>query len=210
MRVSEIFYSIQGESTYAGLPFVFVRLAGCNLNCNYCDTRYAREEGEEMTVDGVVERIRAFPSRWVEITGGEPLLQEETRLLMDRLLEEGYRVLLETNGSVDLRGVDRRVVKIVDVKTPGSGSGGSFLLDNLSCLHRKDELKFVVSDRRDYEWSRRFIVEHRLVGRVEILFSPVHGRLAPSILAGWILEDGLGVRFQIQLHKAIWREGRGR
>ncbi len=210
MRVSEIFYSIQGESTRAGLPCIFVRLSGCNLSCSYCDTTYAREEGMEMDMEEVLQRIRSFPSKRVEITGGEPLLQEETPRLLVRLLDEGYEVLLETNGSVDLRGVDRRVIKIVDVKTPGSGSGGTFLLGNLSYLNPWDEVKFVIGDRRDYEWSKGFIEEHSLRGRVKILLSPVHGRLDPSLLAEWILRDGLDVCLQIQIHKVIWGEKRGR
>lgn len=208
MRISEVFYSIQGESTYAGLPFVFVRLAGCNLSCSYCDTEYARKGGMDMTVEEVMERVRAFPCKRVEITGGEPLLQKETYILMERFLREGYRVLLETNGSIDLKDVDGRVVKIVDVKVPGSG--GTFLMKNLSYLTPEDELKFVIGNREDYEWSRRFIRDHGLEERVKILFSPVYGRLTPGDLAGWILEDGLRVRLQIQLHKVIWGEKRGR
>lgn len=204
MKISEIFFSIQGESTYAGLPFVFVRLSGCNLRCNYCDTAYAWEEGDEVTVEEVLRRIGGFPCKYVAITGGEPLLQEEVYTLIDRLLKAQYRVLIETNGSIPLKGVDRRVVKVVDIKTPGSGSGGSFLMENLKYLNPQDEIKFVIGDRKDYEWSKDFVKDYLLEGKVKILFSPVYSRLSKRRLAEWILRDGLNCRLNLQLHKLIW------
>ncbi len=204
MKVSEIFYSIQGESTYAGLPFIFVRLAGCNLRCDYCDTPYARDEGREMTVEEVLKGIEQIPCTRLEITGGEPLLQEEVYSLIERSLNRGYTILIETNGSIRLDRVDKRVIKIVDVKTPGSGSGGSFLIDNIEYIDENDEVKFVIGDREDYEWSRDFVKEHLLDKGPAILFSPVFERLRPEELAGWILDDALDVRIQVQLHKLIW------
>ncbi len=205
MKVSEIFYSIQGESTYAGLPFIFVRLAGCNLRCNYCDTPYARDEGRDMTVEEVLKEIENIPCRRLEITGGEPLLQEEVYSLIERSLKRDYTILIETNGSIRLDRLDKRVIKIVDVKTPGSGSGGSFLMDNIEWIDDNDEVKFVIGDREDYEWSRDFVKRHLLDKGFVILFSPVFERLRPEELAGWILKDSLDIRMQVQLHKLIWR-----
>lgn len=212
MLICEIFKSIQGESTYAGLPCVFIRLAGCNLNCTWCDTPYARvpDEAVEMTAAKVMEKVDGFNCPIVEITGGEPLLQEEAYALARGLLDRGYRVLIETNGSVALSGLDPRAVKIVDVKCPSSGHGGSFLLENLEHITPEDEVKFVIGNREDYDCSIRFMEEF-LMGRTEkILFAPVRPRLTPRELSDWILKDGLKVRLQLQLHSYIWPDERGR
>ncbi|MBI5286238.1 MAG: radical SAM protein [Deltaproteobacteria bacterium] len=205
MKVSEIFFSIQGESTFTGLPCIFIRLAGCNLRCAYCDTTYAQtfEEGYELAIDDILKEIKKFRCRLVEVTGGEPLIQEETRFLLDRLLGLGYTVLLETNGSVSLKDVNPGVIKVVDVKCPGSGQGGSFLMDNLKSITPADEVKFVIMDRRDYEFARDFILK---IQNSQILFSPAHPRMNPEELARWILKDGLEVRLQPQMHRYIWGE----
>lgn len=212
MLVCEIFKSIQGESTYAGLPCVFVRLAGCNLSCSWCDTPYARvpDEAVEMTIAEVFEEVGAFECPLVEITGGEPLMQDEAMELAVELLDSGYRVLIETNGSVSLSLVDPRAVKIVDVKCPSSGHAGSFLIENLEFISPEDELKFVIANREDYDSAVRFIGEF-LMGRTEkVLFAPVRPALSPADLSEWILKDGLRVRLQLQLHTYIWPDKRGR
>jgi 7-carboxy-7-deazaguanine synthase len=212
MIVYEIFKSIQGESTYAGLPCVFVRLAGCNLSCSWCDTPYARvpDEAIELTVAEVIERVVGYNCAIVEITGGEPLLQEEAALLAAGLLEINYRVLVETNGSVCLSSLDPRVVKIVDVKCPSSGHAGSFLLKNLEHISQDDEVKFVIGSREDYDSAIRFMEEF-LRGRTEkVLFAPVRPQLSPRELSEWILRDALKVRLQLQLHTYIWPDERGR
>jgi len=212
MQVAEIFRSIQGESTYAGTPCIFVRLTGCNLRCVWCDTAYAFYGGRKMSVEEVMEAVRGFSERdsqrlvnLVEVTGGEPLLQKETVPLMDRLLREGYRVMVETSGERYVGNLPTAVIKIVDVKCPGSGEGGTFCMENLKALAPHDQLKFVLADRQDYEWARAFLREHRLENTVEaVIFSPVFGQLEPRPLAEWILEDGLPVRLGLQLHKFIW------
>ena len=205
MQVTEIFRSIQGESTYAGLPCVFVRLTGCNLRCVWCDTEYAFHGGEKMTVDEVLDKVRAYGGRLVEVTGGEPLLQKDVFPLMERLVADGYRVLLETSGERPIAQVPREVVKIVDVKCPDSGEGGAFDLANLDHLAPHDQIKFVIASRRDYEFARDFTREHNLSRRAAtVIFSPVHGQLDLQQLAAWILEDKLDVRFGYQLHKLIW------
>jgi 7-carboxy-7-deazaguanine synthase len=204
LQVSEIFYSVQGESTYAGRPCVFVRLTGCNLRCRWCDTAYAFYDGETLTVEQVLERVRAYKCPLVEITGGEPLLQGEVHSLIDRLLLEGYEVLVETGGSLDVGRLDPRVVKILDLKAPGSGMDRLNNLDNLQYLDRKDQVKFVVADRRDYEWAKQMMAEHALAEKAQVLFSPVFGELDPRELAEWILADRLPARLQIQLHKYLW------
>ena len=204
LQVNEIFYNVQGESTYAGRPCVFVRLTGCNLRCRWCDTAYAFYDGETLTVEQVLERVRAYKCPLVEITGGEPLLQDEVHFLIDRLLVEGYEVLVETGGSLDVGRLDPRVVKIVDLKAPGSDMDRHNNLDNLQYLDRKDQIKFVVADRRDYEWAKRIMAEHALAEKAQVLFSPVFGELHPRELAEWILADRLPARLQIQLHKYLW------
>lgn len=208
LQVNEIFYSVQGESTYAGRPCVFVRLTGCNLRCRWCDTAYAFYDGETLTVEQVLERVRAYKCPLVEITGGEPLLQDEVHFLIDRLLVEAYEVLVETGGSLEVGRLDPRVVKIVDLKAPGSGMDRLNNLDNLQYLDRKDQIKFVVADRRDYEWAKQMMAEHALAEKAQVLFSPVFGELHPRELAEWILADRLPARLQIQLHKYLWDPNR--
>ena len=205
VRVKELFVSIQGESTYAGLPCVFIRTAGCNLRCNYCDTTYAHEGGRWMEIDELSQAVAARGLKLVEVTGGEPLHQENVPLLIEDLLDQGYTVLVETNGSYDISIVDSRAVKIVDVKCPGSGMADSVDWENLERLGSRDQVKFVLSDRDDYIWARDRVITEKLVLRTEVLFSPVHGKLDPERLAEWILEDLLQVRLHLQTHKYIWK-----
>jgi len=206
LMVNEIFYSIQGESSYAGRPCVFVRLTGCNLRCSYCDTKYAYEEGEEIDVDTIVKRLSTYECPLIEITGGEPLIQEETPHLVKRLLEMGYKVLVETNGSLDISQIDYRCVRIVDIKCPLSGEAGQNDLRNLERLTDNDEVKFVLSGREDYEYAKHILSHIKLtpsrMNRVH--FSPVLGKIEPKVLAKWILDDYLKVRLHLQLHKIIW------
>lgn len=212
MYINEIFHSIQGESTYAGLPCVFVRLAGCNLACSWCDTPYAQTmfNAREMTVDEVIDEVKKHACRLVEITGGEPMMQDETPELAARLLDNGYTALVETNGSVSFAELDPRVIKVVDIKCPSSGYAGTFLVDNLGSMTENDEVKFVVADRRDYEFAKKFIEEYLRDAALKVLFAPVAPGLAPKELADWILKDGLCVRLQLQMHKYIWGNERGR
>ena len=211
MLVTEIFKSIQGESTFAGLPCVFIRLTGCNLRCHWCDTAYAFQGGQTMSPEEILARVRQLGCRLVEITGGEPLLQPEVPALAEQLLAEGQRVLVETSGERFVGELPRAVVKIVDVKCPGSGESGKFRLENLEALERKDQLKFVILDENDYRYAREFLARHNVRGRVdEVIFAPVFGQLSPRTLAEWILRDGLEVRLGLQLHKFIWEpEARG-
>ena len=205
MVVTEVFKSIQGESTFAGLPCVFVRLTGCNLRCHWCDTAYAFYGGTQMTVDEVLGRVRQFGGKLVEVTGGEPLLQKEVCPLTEQLLKEGFRVLIETSGERYVGELPRPVVKVVDVKCPGSGESEKFCFENLRALERKDQIKFVILDENDYHYAREFLAKYDLRSRVdEVIFSPVFGQLAPRQLAEWILRDGLEVRMGLQLHKFIW------
>ena len=205
LTVNEIFHSIQGESTYAGEPCVFVRLTACDLRCRWCDTPYAFHEGRKMSVDEVVEAVLAYGCRMVEITGGEPLLQPDVHPLMAGLLEAGKTVLLETGGHRSIAAVPPGVIRIVDVKCPGSGEADEMDWSNLAALAPLDQVKFVVADRADYEYARAVLERERLAGRcAAVLFSPVHGELEPRVLAGWVLADRLPVRVQVQLHKYIW------
>jgi 7-carboxy-7-deazaguanine synthase len=221
MFITEIFKSIQGESSYAGLPCVFVRLTGCNLRCTWCDTAYAFHGGKKYSVAEVVARVEELfgehaneheQQQLVEITGGEPLLQPESPELARKLLDAGYKVLIETSGERDVSKLPREVVKIVDVKCPDSGEGGTFQLGNLEALDQKDEIKFVIASRRDYEFARDFAAEHNLKSRVhEVLFSPVFAdpegkwpAMDARAVAEWILADGLPVRLGLQIHKFIW------
>jgi len=203
MKVHEIFYSIQGESYYAGRPCTFVRLTGCNLRCTYCDTEYAYDEGEEKTVEAILSAVEQFGCRLVEITGGEPLLQHECPALIQTLIDRGCTVLVETNGSLDIRVLPSKAIRIMDIKCPSSGMSERMDLHNLDSLQGKDEVKFVIQDRRDYEWATRTL--NRSEPRHwRVSFSPVHNVLPLKTLAGWILEDRLDVRLQPQLHKFIW------
>lgn len=205
LTINEIFYSIQGESSFTGKPCVFVRLTGCDLRCRWCDTEYAFTEGEPASVDDVLERVAAYDCPLVEITGGEPLLQSEVYPLMRRLLDGGKTVLLETGGHIDISDVPREVVKVVDVKCPGSGESARNDWGNLERLAAHDEVKFVIGDRADYEFARDVVREHRLDRRCgAVLLSPVHGELEPAVLSEWVLADHLPARVQVQLHKYLW------
>ena len=206
IKVNEIFFSIQGESSRAGLPCVFVRLSGCNLRCAYCDTSYAYEQGSGLEISQILERVREWGCKLVEVTGGEPLVQAETPRLIAALLDAGHTVLLETNGSLDIEPVDRRCARIVDIKCPSSGMAAHNDLRNLEKLRRHDELKFVIGSREDYDFARS-ILSTIPCGRCPINFSPAFGAVEPRFLAGWILEDRLAVRLNLQLHKLIWGPG---
>lgn len=209
MRVTEIFHSIQGESTHAGRPCTFVRLTGCNLRCRWCDSAYTFTGGEKLSLDDVVARVDAYGCNLVEITGGEPLAQQEAFALIGRLCDAGYEVLIETSGSIDTRPVDARAKLILDIKCPGSGEVAKNRWENLDHLRAHDELKFVIADRADYDWARRIIAERGLASRT-ILFSPVWGELDMKALAEWMLADRVPARLQTQLHKHIWgAEARG-
>jgi 7-carboxy-7-deazaguanine synthase len=205
MLITEIFKSIQGESNFAGLPCVFVRLTGCNLRCHWCDTAYAFHGGQKMTVGEVMARVHQLGGKLVELTGGEPLLQDDVYPLTEQLLGEGFRVLVETSGERYIGRLPQAVIKVLDVKCPGSGEGGTFCVENLGALERKDQIKFVIADENDYRYARDFMLQHDLRSRVdEVILSPVFGQLAPRPLAEWILRDGLGVRLGLQIHKFIW------
>ena len=205
LHINEIFYSIQGESTHVGRPCVFVRLTGCNLRCKWCDTEYAFYEGSRVPISEVVEKIRGFRCDLVEVTGGEPLLQEGVYPLTEAMLEAGATVMIETSGAMDVSRLDPRVIKIMDLKCPGSGECERNLWSNLEHLTTRDEIKFVVGDRADYEWARDTIVARDLARRVgALLLSPVFEQLEPAALASWILEDRLPARMQLQMHKQIW------
>ena len=205
LTVYEIYPSIQGESTHAGRPCVFVRLAACDLRCAWCDTPYAFTGGQKLTVEDVVARVVELRCRLVELTGGEPLLQVAAIPLMQRLIETGHEVLLETGGHLSVAEVPEPVVRIIDVKCPGSGEAAKMHWPNLDRLRPRDEVKCVIADRADYDYARDVVARHDLTAKVAaVLFSPVHGRLDPQALAAWILEDHLTVRLQVQLHKYIW------
>jgi 7-carboxy-7-deazaguanine synthase len=204
MTVCEIFTSIQGESSFAGLPCTFIRLTGCNLRCTYCDTKYAYEEGVEYTLTDLVKEVSMRADRLVEVTGGEPLLQAETMELVKRLADEGFDTLLETNGTLSIEGVDPRATVIMDIKTPGSGFSEMTDLSNIAFLKPSDEVKFVLTGREDYDWAREFIFRHSLLEKCKVFLSPVFGVLDPALLSGWILEDRINVRLGLQLHKYIF------
>ena len=211
LSISEIFLSLQGESTYAGRPCAFVRLAGCDVGCKWCDTEYARQGGEVMELAAVLARVKALGCPLVEVTGGEPLAQAGAVVLLHQLCQAGYEVLLETFGTVDISGVDPRVVRIVDVKCPSSGAAEKMCWENLSRLRKTDEVKLVLADRGDYDFARDVIARYDLAGRCTVLMGPVAGELQAATLAAWILEDHLPVRLNLQLHKIIWPlEERGR
>jgi len=204
MQLAELFLSIQGESSRAGLPCTILRLAGCNLRCRYCDSVFAWEGGVAHSLEQILARVADLRCPRVLVTGGEPLLQEDCPDLVAALLTEGYEVLVETNGSQDISGLDPGAIRIVDVKTPGSGEVESFRMDNLAALAEHDEVKFVLSDATDYDWAVEFLDAHDAALPTEVLFSPAYGTLPPTDLAGWILRDRLPVRLQLQLHKVLW------
>lgn len=210
LKITEIFYSLQGEADSVGIPTVFVRLTGCPLRCQYCDTTYAFHGGEWWAIDAILAKVRELGGRYVCVTGGEPLAQRACPELLTRLCDEGLRVSLETSGAMSLEHVDPRVVRVVDVKTPDSGEERRNRYDELARLDAKDQVKFVICSRADYEWSRTKLEELRLAERCGVLFSPSHTQLPARLLADWILEDKLPVRFQIQLHKYLWGDVPGR
>ncbi|OQA32114.1 MAG: 7-carboxy-7-deazaguanine synthase [Betaproteobacteria bacterium ADurb.Bin341] len=208
--VSEIFYSLQGEAARAGLPTVFVRLAGCPLRCRWCDSAYAFSGGREMTLAAVLDEVQGYPVRRACVTGGEPLAQAECLDLLTALADSGYDVSLETSGALDIAPVDSRVSRVMDLKAPDSGEEGSNRWENLQLLNAHDEIKFVIASRRDYEWARALIGAHRLDLLCPLLMQPAHGLIEPRELAEWILADALPVRFQMQLHKLLWGNMRGK
>lgn len=210
LKISEIFFSLQGETSRAGLPTVFVRLTGCPLRCVWCDTGYAFSGGRNITVREILSEVERHGTRWVCVTGGEPLAQKHCLPLLTALCDAGYDVSLETSGALDIAGVDTRVSRIVDLKAPGSGEFDKNRWENLVLLTAHDELKFVLKDRADYEWARDIIHERRLDALCPLIFAPVQGNLDPKILADWILSDRLPVRFQVQLHKLLWGNIQGK
>ncbi len=210
LRLTEIFLSVQGEARAAGWPTVFVRLTGCPLRCQYCDTAYAFHGGEWHDIDAILAQVAAYGVRHVCVTGGEPLAQKRCRVLLQRLCDAGHEVSLETSGALDIAGIDPRVSRVVDLKTPGSQEMHRNLLANLPLLTPHDQVKFVICDRADYEWARATVAEHAIEARCEVLFSPSMGQVAPRELADWIVADRLPVRFQMQLHKILWGDEPGR
>ncbi|NGY04237.1 7-carboxy-7-deazaguanine synthase QueE [Solimonas terrae] len=210
LKITEIFLSVQGESSSVGWPTVFVRLTGCPLRCHYCDTAYAFHGGQWMSLDEIVAEVGRLGARHVCVTGGEPLAQKNCLPLLTRLCDAGHRVSLETSGAIDIAGVDPRVVRVLDIKTPASGEVSRNLWSNLELLQPHDEIKFVLCDRADYEWARACLAEHGLVDRCAVLFSPSQGQIEPAQLVDWILADRVPVRFQLQLHKVLWGNAPGR
>lgn len=204
LKVNEIYYSVQGESSKAGLPCVFIRLTYCNLRCSYCDTEYAFYEGEEKTIEEIIREVLKYKCNLVEITGGEPLVQNESLELMKKLCDEGFEVMIETGGSLPVKEIDKRVMIIMDLKCPSSKMMKKNLYENIEFLKKTDEIKFVIGNREDYNWSREIIAKYNLNEKCSILFSVVFGQLEPVQLVNWILEDRLNVRYQLQMHKIIW------
>ncbi len=210
LRVTEIFLSLQGEASRVGLPTVFIRLTGCPLRCGYCDTDYAFQGGEWLSLSDILDQVRCHPTRHITVTGGEPLAQKPCLDLLTALCDLGLDVSLETSGALDISSVDARVARIVDVKTPGSGESERNLWSNLGLLTPRDEVKFVLTGAPDYAWAKTVLAEYSIPERCPVLFSPAWGGLEPTHLAEWVLRDGLPVRVQVQLHKLLWQEGRGR
>lgn len=210
LRVNEIFHSLQGEADAVGYPTVFVRLTGCPLRCRYCDTEYAFHTGDWLALDAIMEKVRGYCTQHVCVTGGEPLAQPNCPKLLQRLCDHGFEVSLETSGALDIGAVDARVSRVVDVKTPGSHEAARNRIDNFALLTRRDQLKFVICSRDDYDWSKAFLQQHGLPERCRILFSPSYDEVSPTALAEWILADRLPVRFQLQLHKVLWGDTPGK
>lgn len=211
LRLTEIFYSLQGEARTVGRPTVFVRLTGCPLRCVWCDTEYAFQGGQKWSLDDIRATTRSYGAGYVTVTGGEPLAQPNCLPLLSGLCDDGYEVSLETSGALDIAPVDERVSVVMDLKAPGSGEQHRNLLDNIAYLRPHHQVKFVLADRRDYDWARFMLDQHNLAARVsDVLFSPVHGQLEPAELADWILADRLPVRLQLQLHKLLWNDAKGR
>ena len=210
LRINEIFHSLQGEADCVGFPTVFVRLTGCPLRCQYCDTEYAFHSGEWFDLDAILQRVRGFQATHVCVTGGEPLAQPNCLKLLERLCDAGFAVSLETSGAFDVAAVDSRVSRVIDVKTPASSEAARNRIENFAHLSQRDQLKFVICSREDYDWSKAFLEQHRLLGRCGILFSPSYKQQPATELADWILADRLPVRFQIQLHKILWGDVPGK
>jgi 7-carboxy-7-deazaguanine synthase len=210
LRVYEIFHSLQGESSRIGLPTVFIRLTGCPMRCVYCDTEYAFSGGGNMTLDDILTKVAGYGTRYVTVTGGEPLAQKACFDLLRMLCDAGYEISLETGGAIDTTHVDTRVAVILDVKTPGSGEMANNVWSNLEHLKPQDEVKFVLCDRQDYEWAKQILTERRIADQCSVLFSPVYSQVNPTELADWILQDRLPVRMQVQLHKILWGETPGK
>ena len=209
LKITEIFYSLQGEARNTGLPTVFIRLTGCPLRCVYCDTAYAFSGGEWKSLDSIISEVKKYNTTHVTVTGGEPLAQKNCIALLKQLVDNGCEVSLETSGAIAVDAVDEQVVKVIDVKTPASGEESKNRIKNFSCLNPDDQLKFVICDENDYHWSKKFIKQHQLNNLCEILFSPSQDQLDAATLAQWILNDQLNVRFQIQLHKYLWGDRQG-
>ncbi len=210
LRINEIFHSLQGEADSVGYPTVFVRLTGCPLRCQYCDTEYAFHAGEWHDIDAILHAVGRFGTRHVCVTGGEPLAQPACLMLLSRLCDMGFAVSLETSGAMDIGPVDPRVSRVVDVKTPGSREAARNRIDNFSLLTVRDQVKFVICSRQDYDWSKSYLIEQGLLGRCQVLFSPSYAEVPATALAQWILADRLDVRFQLQLHKVLWGDVPGR
>lgn len=210
LRITEIFYSLQGETSRVGLPTVFVRLTGCPLRCHYCDSAYAFTGGKSMTLAAIMAEVQRYPARYVTVTGGEPLAQKNCLSLLAMLCDLDYQVSLETSGALDVSAVDKRVMKVLDIKTPASGEMEKNLWANLNLLSPNDEIKFVLCDEADYLWASKILTEHGLANKCEVLFSPAQSQLSPTDLADWILRDRLPVRMQLQLHKILWGNVAGR
>ncbi|MCK5898374.1 MAG: 7-carboxy-7-deazaguanine synthase QueE [Methylococcales bacterium] len=210
LRLTEIFYSLQGESNTVGLPTVFIRLTGCPLRCVYCDTKYAFTGGQKMSLEAIVNNVKTYKTNYVTVTGGEPLSQANVLPLMAQLADDGYQVSLETSGALDISNVDKRIIKVMDLKTPSSGEISKNLYQNIAYLKTQDQIKFVIGTDEDYEWSKKMLKDYDLTSRCQILFSNIAGQMSSTKLADKILHDQLPVRFQIQLHKYLWAEAQGK
>ncbi len=209
LRLTEIFYSLQGESTFVGLPTVFIRLTGCPLRCGYCDTEYAFTGGEKFTIDQILEKVAEYQPRYICVTGGEPLAQKNCIPLLKQLCDQGYTVSIETSGALDISQIDSRVIIVMDLKTPGSKELDKNRYENLKYIKKQDQIKFVITNREDYDWAKSTVLEHQLSNQCDVLFSPSYHGIKPADLADWILKDNLPVRMQVQLHKIIWGETPG-
>lgn len=209
LRISEIFFSLQGETSRIGLPTVFVRLTGCPLRCTYCDTAYAFTGGQSLPLAEILKQVAQYAPRYVTVTGGEPLAQKNCLILLTALCDAGYQVSLETSGALDISGVDARVMRVVDIKTPASGEESNNFWENIGLLTSHDEIKFVLCDENDYQWAKKILAQYQLADKCEVLFSPAQGALSATQLADWILRDRLAVRFQLQLHKILWDNAAG-
>lgn len=210
LRITEVFYSLQGEGKTVGLPTTFIRLTGCPLRCGYCDTEYAFHGGETRSIDAILHEVEKLGAQYINVTGGEPLAQKRVHELMKKLCDAGYHVSLETSGALDVSGVDARVIKVVDVKTPASGECDKNRHENYEYLTKQDQVKYVICDKADFQWSKEHMQEYKLNDKCEVLFSPVQGELKATELANWVLSEKLPVRFQIQLHKYLWGDEPGK